>query len=307
MRLSEIRKIILENIDNLSITHSSPNNNQVTIQNITKTVNALENLSQLTFLSKRIDGLRNMEEIYTARTSTILVAYSDFDVFNRRLTEFRTQCETIIDLAASTISPMNENTICVKLVETSNISDVKKLLLNLDEAFSQISNLTNYKGSAKFAGFESGTNWIYLVIDGSKYVALVYLLIRCAYQIALDYNNYKLLQQRYQGAFIQNQSDEAIKDVISSMASRLTKEIDDSEKLEFVQDEINRFTHATTKLANILVEGNKVVASLTAPPEQQSKLAQSAKQISSQLNELKLLTSPENTSEQVPINDEPTN
>ena len=306
MRLSEIKKIILDNISALELKHTQQNNGHTTVQNLPQAIDAVENLKQLSFLESSINKLQVYKNIYTTRTTSASIPTNEFEPFRIAHQEFYNQCLTILSLAEFAAPHQIENMVCIKLLETANISDVKNLVINLDDAFSQISNLTNYKGSVRFAGFESGTDWINLIVDGKEYIVLIYLLIKTGYSIAQDYINFKLLNQRYSAALIQNQVDKDLKDVVKAMSSEVVKKLIGSENLDIVPDEIERLVHATAKIATIIVDGNKVVASLTAPPEKQSQLLSCVKQITAPLEELKRLASPENSSNQISEPEEPT-
>lgn len=300
MRLSEVRKIILENINQLKYDFERPPEKSgiVKIKNISTTINAIENLSQLSFLCSSIEKVKALEYIYTARMPLIIVSDRDNDIFKKALEELHAQCSTIVSLVDLTIKPIEGNIISIELAETTNISDVKKLITNLDEAFSQISNLTNYKGTVRFAGLESGSSLINLFVDTVKesgYLVLVLTMIKIAYSAVQDY---KIYDQRYKGMLIQNQANQAKADLLSAMVSSFTRQTIEKEDWKLEPEELGRFIEATIKLGKSIDDGNKITALLTAPTEKQSELGKEIKQVSTQLEKLKLLSPPENIPEQ---------
>jgi hypothetical protein len=304
MRLSEIRKIVLQNfnvLDSLVITQN--NNGTSTIDDISIVVDAIENLSNhLPILDTTINQLRSISSIYNARNPSIIVSAGESQAFSRILTEFINQCKVIIDLADTVIPPMKEEMICINLLQTTNLSDVKNLVTDLEEAFSQISNLTNYKGTVRFAGFEAGSDWINLAIEGANYLPFVYILVDAAYRVARDYNNLKLLQQRYQGAFIQNEVNGNLSKVLKGMANKVIQDLQDKKEINIVPDETARVALTLANISKTIIEGNKVLASLTAPSDYQSQLVNSSNMISTQLKDLKLLSSSESI-DQIDAND----
>lgn len=304
MRLSEIRKIILDNMNQLELIKNPNGTGSTSITNVVDVVNAIQNLSVLPFLSPTINALKTHSNLYTSRSQPITASNNDVMNFERLSQELFRQCETIVALSNSVLPPTNEQLICIQLSETANISDVKKLITSLDEAFSQISNLKNYEGSVKFGGFESGSDWINLVVEGSAYIPLIYLLLNASYRIANDYYNIKLMQQRYKGAIIQNESNEELRSMLKTMSSAVINQLKDTEQIKVEPEETERLVLWTTKIASAIADGNKVLASLTAPAKQQTQLNQSAAEITSKLEELKLLTSPsDNTDSETAYND----
>lgn len=305
MRLNEVRKIISENIEHFYFKHTVNNNNTYTLSDTVSTIDAIENLSQLPFLLPSIEKVRACSNIYTSRMKAINVSAGEFNIFNDAVKDLHSQCEIILSLAKDSAPSMSDQNICVNVHKTSNLSDVRKLIENLDDAFSKITNLTNYKGSVRFAGFESGSDWINLLVDGAKLLPLVYILIDASYKVVNDYYNIKLIQQRYRGAIIQNEVNENLKSTIKDMTSVIIAKLHDDKKVNIEPEEIERLVLCTTSLSSMIIDGNKVLPSLTAPQEHQSKLKESSAQLESQLKELKLLEAPSSEPESSPTPDEP--
>jgi|GEM_PF-2686303 len=306
MRLSEIRKIILENIDLLTYTAGAPNtsNGQTAIHNIAIAVDAIERLSQLTFLTPSIDRLRSLGNIYNSRMPTISVPTGESQNFDKILTEFREQCSNIIALANEVTPPIEEETISIKLLETANISDVKKLVVALDEITSQTSNLPNIEGSARFAGFESGTDWIILSVTGAALAKFLNLIIEGAYSIANCYVAVKTAKQKCSGL---EKMDEAIGDVglvLKALCQREVEKINNDNNYKFDPDNIGRVSNVMKGMVGVIADGNTIVPSLNSPADLQNKIGNYNNYITSQLQDLKRLASPESVPEQIPTNDE---
>jgi len=307
VRLREIRKIILENIDQLTYSAEAPNTNngQTAIHNIAIAVDAIERLSQLTFLTPSIDRLRSLGNIYNSRMPIISVPTGESDNFKRTLAEFREQCSNIIVLVNEVTPPIEEETISIKLLETANISDVKKLVVALDEITSQTSNLPNVEGYVRFAGFESGTDWIVLSITGAALAKFLNLIIEGAYSIANCYIAIKTAKQKCSGL---EKIDEAIGDVglvLKALCQREVEKINNDNNYKFDPDNISRVSNVMKGMVGVIADGNTIVPSLNSPAESQNKIGNYNSYITSQLQELKRLASPESIPEQIPTNDEP--
>lgn len=307
MRLSEIRKIILENIEKLSYGVSGAPNHpgHVSIVNIPPVIDAIEKLSQLKFLNTSIVKLKSYNNIYTARTPSIITPNADNEAFQRLLTEFKEQCNNIIALANEVTPPIEEETISIKLLETANIGDIKKLVVALDEITSQISNLPDIEGTVRFAGFESGTDWIIISITGTALAKFLNLIIEGAYSVANCYIAIKTAKQKCSGI---EKANEAIGDVgvlLKALCQSEVEKIQNNNNYEFDPENIIRISNVMKGMVGVIADGNTVVPSLKAPIETQNKIENSSKYITNQLQNLNLLASPESVPEQVPANDEP--
>lgn len=307
MRLSEIRKIILENIDQLTYNAEAPNNNNglTTVNNIATTVDAIEKISKLTFLTPSVNKLRGFSTVYNARTPSIAVPTGESENFKRALIDFREQCNNIITLANEVTPPIEEETISIKLLESANISDVKKLIVSLDEITSQTSNLPNIDGHVRFAGFESGTDWIVLSVTGAALAKFLNLIIEGAYSIANCYIAIKTAKQKCSSI---EKIDQGLGDVglvLKALCQSEVEKINNDNNYKFDPDNIIRVSNVMKGMVGVIADGNTVVPSLNAPTETQNKIGTYNNCITSQLQDLNLLASSEGTSDQASAKVEP--
>ena len=135
-------------------------------------------------------------------------------------------------------------------------------------------------------------------------MSLLLILINAAYIVAKDFYNLKLISQKYRGAFIQNNVNEDLSKLLKEMCSQSISNLKDREKLDLTPEETERSALTMIKLATTIIDGNKVLASLAAPQEQQSQLKEAASQITSQMKDLNLLAAPESDPQQVSTNSE---
>ena len=311
LRLSEIRKIIEENLPNINIETKPIDNSKITIINIFNSIDAIKNLSVLPFFKDATNNVIQFTEISASRLPQTIISTPTYGNFNTAVSELIRLCETILNMIDSIQSKQPDNLICIKMSDNIiNISEIKQLTDNLNDTFKNVIGLKKYPGEIKFYGVESGTNWIDFIITGAPFIPLIYGLIQVAYEAANDFYQAKILKQKYQATVIQNNIDEENSKVLSSINRTILSKQQEDGTLDVDTEELNRLILASTALSQSIIDGNKVLLSIEAPKEKQNNLISSAKQLETNLEDIKRLQSPPKESPDEPasdtVSDEPT-
>ena len=119
MRLSEVRKIITENRQILSIRTDKyrSDSTMLEVNNMHTVLTYLNNLKKIPSLEPHIISLYNdfpkLAAIYTS--DMVVVKEDDFRGFYSRLEKISIKCDAILELAESILPQEVENTISIKL------------------------------------------------------------------------------------------------------------------------------------------------------------------------------------------------
>lgn len=297
MRLSEINKIVTNNIEALTLASENIGNGAFRVGNIIKISDAVNNLSCIKCLEPAILSVKSHESIYSSRIAQINIQQGDLVSFQNSLMSLRAQCETIQRLALSILPPEQDNTLCVKVSNTTNVSDLLKLIQNLEIAFSQASGLEKYNGHIKFSGVEAGSSWIYFVVDNAECLGLLCLLTKVAYKVVRDYIQLKKLNETYRAMKIINDASSTLESILKDFSKTRIETLLNSPDLELKPDEVERAILCATKLAETIYTGNKITALLPVKPEEKEKLDALSERVE---EDLKMLPPPSQERESVP-------
>lgn len=293
MRLSEIRQIIKENMDSLSssVQNRSPDGKFAEINDVLATMNAVENLGEIPSfeeLTWRIQGISEAASVKSNEKA--LIPFRAADNFCSLVAKLKNECRIVLSLADSILPQTEENLICIRLSkDIRDIADLKKLVDLLEKAFQLTSGIKNYPGRASFAGVESGTNWLNLVIDTAEYAGLLYLIIQTAYEAVRDFYTLEGLKKKHEAIdALRNVTDSS-----SSLVSELNKSILSKKRvdgsLDVSHEEFTSLCKASQIFSQIVMDGSKILLSIEAPKEKQDTILSVAQQVDSAIGEAKQL------------------
>lgn len=294
MRLSEIRNILQENIDPLLKFTVTGDGSLRTMVGIRDTIEAVENISRVPSLEQLSNKILEIREVSSIRSNdAVRVTNNTANFFQSKISQLQNECKLIIALADSIIPSVDENLLCIRISDNVNdLFDFKKLVDTLEKGFQFTYGIKSYPGKIRFAGVEAGTNWLNLLIEGTKYASLIYMIIKVAYEVVRDFYQLENLRKKYNGLDLLNQINSDNAEVLRKLNEQLITKLKDNETLDITSEEFSKLCQASLAFSQIIMEGNKILLSIDAPKEKQEGLLEVVKQIEEHTGEMRQLEAP---------------
>lgn len=296
MRLNEVRKIIEENIGFLNFSSDSygGDGSRRVVKNIPSILTGIDNLKSIPSLVNTIKDLENISTIPSIRTTdTVIVTSTETQQFESRLSSLRLQCTAILNLANSILQPMDENTICIKLPEETDLKTVGTIANDFSSFFTIILATKSPKteGTFKFAGVEAGSAWLYITITGAV-IPLIVQFTNAAYNAFDKYVATKKNMLQLQQLGIETTAKADIGNVLHALCEHEINRINEQESLGLDNESFKKHVHEMGKLVKLLETGTQIHPSLTAPAKEQEAVIKRIERLESQLKDTQLLQSP---------------
>lgn len=292
MRLSETRFIIESNLpllDYVKKDHISGNSSLRAMSKVYMLVPAIENLRTIPALRPTISKLTS-NKVFSMTMENFNIESNIADQFMIDLSELKSQCQLIIQLANDTIPRMNQNTICIKLADDSTFDSMSETVKAFSNLFTLISANQKIDGDVKLSGIESGSMWVYAAATKAttKFLCSIFSDI---YNIAKKFIELKKANALYRQLEIKTDILEKEKDVHNKMCEVLIKKIDEANNLNLPADETQQWIKCISSVATMIEKGNEVHPSLEAPQDIKTPLDSEIKGFIKATENVKLLSS----------------
>ena len=236
MRLSEVRKIITENRQILSIPTDRyrSDSNMLEVNNMHTVLTYLHNLSKIPSLEPHIASLYTdfpkLAAIYTS--DMVVVKEDDFRGFYSRLEKISIKCDAILELAESILPQEVENTISIKLPVEISLSEIGLLAKDFSAFFDVLFSSPKLKecGSVKFYGVEAGSSWLYLLVPVSA-MKIVNIIVDGIYNIYNSYLKIQHMKAELDRIKLENEMLSDIKKVVHALSEDTVHLINNDQEL----------------------------------------------------------------------------
>lgn len=270
MRLRVMQSILVENVKNLKVEHKAlNNNNQIEITQYPQLHLKLNELMKFKFLASEKDKLENTV-IYHNKNSRIIVDSNTLNEFSNIVNGIRNKVSTVIEAIDEAIPEQDENSLSIKLPEYVDLTNISSFIKDINTILNQ-SLVDKYQGTIKLQNFDTGTNWIEVVISNADAIVYFGYIYKAATEIfRKEYLKWKQVEHSIKMLQIEEQAKQAVlkglEDELNAKAKLNAKMLMEKAEITANQHEYHtNLTKSIIKLAKYLSEGAEVHAALNAP------------------------------------------
>ena len=309
MRLSEVRKIITENRQILSIRtdryHSD--NNMLEVNNMHTVLTYLNNLRKIPSLEPHIISLYTdfpkLAAIYTS--DMVVVKEDDFRGFYSRLEKISIKCDAILELAESILPQEVENTISIKLPVEISLSEIGLLAKDFSAFFDVLFSSPKLKecGSVKFYGVEAGSSWMYLLVPVSA-MKIVNIIVDGIYNIYNSYLKIQHMKAELDRIKLENEMLLDVKKVVRALSEDAVHLINNDQELGLDAESEAKLSRNLENIIKLFNAGVRIYPSLAAPTEERNKTNEMISHIENLLTDMNKPALPETNDQETPSDDD---
>lgn len=275
MRFQDQYSILKKSIDLLTVktnTIQSAAGTRIKINDVNKLNEAITSLEEFSYLKHDVQVIKNYNILNTLNTESITITSDTFNVFNRDVNNLKNKINSNLLILESNIVSMEENTLCIKLVEHDSLKDLAAELETIDKIIMQVLTHKDINTNYKFSSFDIGSSWVYIILGSGLALNLLAGLVWAACVIRKKWKEGSILEETIKGMKVKNESLEDIRKAKKKLEDELiSKEADNllsTFNLDNTDNEYkNRLIYSITELAKLINDGVQVHPSLMAPEE----------------------------------------
>lgn len=309
MRLSEVRKIITENRQILSIRTDRyrSDNNMLEVNNMHTVLTYLHNLSKIPSLEPHIISLYNdfpkLSAIYTSEM--VVVKEDDFRGFYSRLEKISIKCDAILELAESILPQEVENTISIKLPVEISLSEIELLAKDFSAFFDILFSSQKLKDgdSVKFYGVEAGSSWLYLLVPVSA-MKIVNIIVDGIYNIYNSYLKIQHMKAELDRIKLENEMLLDVKKVVRALSENTVHRINNDQELGLDAESERKLSRNLESIIKLFNTGVRIYPSIAAPLEERNKANEMISHIENLLTDMNKPALPETNDQETPSDDD---
>lgn len=317
MRLSETRFIIESNLpllDYVKKEHISGDSSLRAMSKVYMLVPAIENLRTIPALKPTISKLTS-NKVFSMTMENFNIESKIADQFMIDLSELKSQCQLIIQLANDTIPRMDQNTICIKISENSSFDTIAKTAKAFDELFNLVNTNDKIDGTVKLQGVESGSAWLYALATTAAAATFIETIVSCIYGIAKNHIEIKKSIETLKQLECITDVKKDEKEIMQALSKKYIEKLNNDKTFEENPEMQARWIKNIATMAQLVEDGMEIKPSLEAPKEKQECSAKKISEVASAIEDIKKLEAavsdiPEesptdNISDDTPTNDNP--
>lgn len=308
MRLSEVRKIITENRQILSIRTDKyrSDSTMLEVNNMHTVLTYLNNLKKIPSLEPHIISLYNdfpkLSTIYTSEM--VVVKEDDYRGFYARLEKISIKCDAILELAESILPQEVENTLSIKLPVEISLSEIGQLTKEFSSFFDILFSSQKLKDgdSIKFYGVEAGSSWLYLLVPVSA-MKIVNIIVDGIYNIYNSYLKIQHMKAELDRIKLENEMLLDVKKVVRALSEDAVHLINNDQELGLDAESEAKLSRNLENIIKLFNAGVRIYPSLAAPPKERNKANEMISHIENLLTDINKPALPE-ASDQEMISDD---
>lgn len=270
MRLRDVTEILEKNVGDLKLEKSAVRpGNLVEVYNFQASVNAIDAIAPLGFLSEDIEGLQELDAIYLNKSNSphILLNLDTYESYERIVRSVRGKSYAVLEAFNQAIKPQSPYSLSFKLPESYDSLD------KVSHFFSELElSLRLGLKEDKFTvqAFDSGSLWVELLFENQGTLAFLGSIINASTLIAKTIIKSNDAKQQFAGL-----EDEQIKIFTDHMDKKIREEVEHHVKElskeepfdDMDPEDISKVEKSILHMGRLLGEGTTVTPALNAPTE----------------------------------------
>lgn len=300
MRLREMEVELTEIFDTFSWSIADVPNTSTSRVTSPKSINkAINKIKKYGFIDNELDKLKKSYlVIYENRDDTITVQKHIAEGYRRILEAIVSKVSAVLDAISYSLEEQKENMISVKLPPYTDLKKVSRFINDIDN-FVRTVLPPNQQTEIKLNNFDTGSNWIELVLSTSRDIIIIGEFIKYT----------TIFSKKYLSGSIKNEKEieqsDVLKDEVRSVMLQGLKDLReqnaklcvtdllqngkiDVTEIGELQEYKNGLVIQMLKMGSYIVEGAEVRPALNAPEEVKEEFPQveEYKQIQSSVTQL---------------------
>ncbi|MCZ8541951.1 hypothetical protein [Psychrobacillus psychrodurans] len=275
MRIREMLEILDENIDYLEVEHVISNNKYELI-NLPKISLAINKINELGFIDNQFEIInKDLRHVFNDRSPQIWVDTNVFEKVKNVVSQVYTLSIAVFNALNQAISEQDELSISFKLPHYNQLSEVATFIKDIDNICGQ--TLTGkFKANVKFQNFDTGSEWIEIVIDNKEAFLFFGQIVSSAFKYLREHlTQLKQTQSILQTIEIDEKAEEARKLMLEALDNNVKAQARLNAKMLMEDFNIDikdndyhgKLTYSISKLAELIQKGTEVHTAINAPED----------------------------------------
>ncbi|MFB6467668.1 hypothetical protein ACE38V_12830 [Cytobacillus sp. Hz8] len=306
MRLRVMQDILKRHGSNLKVNHQNASG-QYEILQFPELYMDLREITKFEFLNKEKLRLENTV-VYHNKNRKVIVDSNNLNEFTAIVSEINKKVNTVIAAIEEAIPEQDDNSISIKLPDYVDLSKISTFIKDINTILNQ-SLVGEYQGNVKLQNFDTGTNWIEIVLSNPDAVIYFGRIVGVATNLLKrEFLKWKQAEHTIRSLEIESKAKELVleglENEFKAKAELNAKMLAESANITQNQIEYQgQLTKNIMKLTEFLSVGAEVHTALNAPTEVQQAYpdVQEAKKLLE--DSIKLLTSGTNNNDDDNIED----
>lgn len=271
MRLREMKEILSENLPKLKLdAKAKQNTSSIEIQNCESVIDALFNLERLDFLKEYIQAAKSVQSIFYSRLEVTIVENNIYANFSNIINRITSSSNAVIQAINQAISEQSEFSISVKLPPMNNLNELTQFSKELDTALSQVLINKHFDGKVVLQNFESGSNWLEVIVGSMMALKAVSDLVKYAIDIRIKMFDIEKAKQVARSAKLSGDIletfEKGVEQNIKVLCEAHSKELLSGNGVDSPDPEfITRVSNSIKTLAELFNKGTEIHHALNAP------------------------------------------
>lgn len=273
MRLRELKEILEANVDGIKVKSKQvPQKKEYEVSNIRDLYESVMNISSFDFIIEEINVLEGMTYIFNNKSSTVVIDGTDYKKLYVNVDNIDMKVRAVISAISEAIPDQSENSVSIKLPDTTDLKGVSNYIKEIDTILNQ-SLIGEFQGTIKLQNFDTGSNWIEVILANKEAVVLLGSIVKGTYEfIKEEYLVWKQMKHKIETLNTDMAAKklllDAMKDSVNAKARSHAIAITKEFKITDGQAEYETgLTHSIVTLAELIYEGAEVHTALNAPEE----------------------------------------
>ncbi|MCD6366662.1 MAG: hypothetical protein J7L46_03880 [Bacteroidales bacterium] len=175
MRLRDIQILISEHLKLLNLKtlgiKGDPNN--VRIENVFQTISAIKAIEQTKIFRSQFQKIKAFESFFLASEETIILQKQQGSQLVTLIDKLRNDLSIFRNAISEILPDQNEFSISLKLPKITNLKEITETVDKIDKIFNQALINDYVKGEAIVQNFDTGSEWIEILLNTGKAVSII--------------------------------------------------------------------------------------------------------------------------------------
>lgn len=241
--------------------------------NLTKVpqlIGTLKQISEIGFYKKEVEDLLSIA-VFKQTKEQVIINQKDYSLIFPRIAYIKEGLIHLTALLDEVIETQKPETISIKLPKVNNLSDLEKVIKDLNQIFSQTILHKKIKGSIEIKNFDSGSLWLEIFVGCSAALQLIAGLVWSGSVIYKKMQEGHIFNEYAKSIKIKNESikdiQEKQKEMLDLVVKAETENIYNNfyKEKEIDNEQMARLNNSLKLMADLIHRGTEIHTALSSP------------------------------------------
>lgn len=275
MRLQVIRKILELYKDDLNVRTVAQGTTNYRVFDIQNAINTVKEIEKTGVLKQEIQAIKDLPAIYETPLDSIVIDNSTTNQINASFTNIRNQANTLFQALTDFMEEETEDTVLFKIPERNNLKEISDILEHLQLALEQLLVNDYINGKVEFAGFQSGSSWIKILVGSTLALSFLGGIVDLVFNFRNDQLNFEAKEKMIEDLDIQlaakNEALDAIRKEKEVLFNSYLQSLKESADIPDDNEFNERIKYSINQLQELMDAGLEVHPSLESSPDIRQK------------------------------------